>query len=145
MKLQKNPHIYSCNVNPIPNPTASHNLILFQFTPLAPHALSLMPQPHISNSQSHSLTLSQLSHSLSHTTTSPQAVKHRQSPTPISHYRHTVTSLQLSTLSTLFHPHPHRSHTVALPFAPLIFLAHGLTASLHLNLYFFFWVQFVSM
>ena len=44
---------------------------------------------------------------------------------------------QLSTLPTSFRPRRRRSHTVAQPSAPLIFLAHGLTASLHLDLHFF--------
>ena len=44
---------------------------------------------------------------------------------------------QIFTLSTPFHPCRRRSHTVAQPSAPLIFLAHGLTASLHLDLHFF--------
>ena len=129
----------------MPNPATSHNLILFQFMPLAPHTLSLTPQPHISSLQSHSLYLSSLTHCLtrpqahkqSSTGSRRHAVKHRQSSSPISHYCHRVTSLQLSTLSTPFRPHHRRSHTVAQPSAPLIFLAHGLTASLHLDLHFF--------
>ena len=111
-------YIYSCNVNPI-SLTQPPLLIwsYFNFTPSAPHALSLTPQPHISSSQSHSLYLSSLIHYL----TRPQAHKQSSigSPSPISHCRHTVTSLQLSTLSTPF-VLTVVDLTVAQPSAPLI-------------------------
>ena len=136
LKLQTPPpYIYSCNVNPIS--LTQLPLIIwsyFNFTPSDPHAFSLTPSPHISSSQSHSLCLSSLTHCL----TRPQA--HKQSSTGslslILHCRHTVTSLQLSTLSTSF-VLTVVDLTIAQPSAPLIFLAHGLTASLHLNLHFF--------
>ena len=139
--IKNPPYIYSCNVNPIS--LTQPPLIIwsyFNFTPSAPHALSLMPQPHISNSQSHSLCLSSLTHYL----TRPQAYKQSStgSPSPILHCRHRITSLQLSTLSTPFRPHRRQSHTVAQPSAPLIFLAHSLIASLHLDLHFFLFFSF---
>ena len=83
LKLQKNPLIYSCNVNPIPNPSTSHNPILFQFTPSA-SCLSLTSLAH---NLTHSLCLSSLTHCL----TWPQA--HRQSSTGSCHRQsHTVAT-----------------------------------------------------
>ena len=70
-----------------------------------------------------SLYISQLSYSYGHKPASSRA------------------QVQLSTLSTPFHPCRHRSHTVAQPSAPLNFLTQGLTTSLappHSPLFFFF-------
>ena len=122
----------------------------FHFTPSASR-LSLTSPAH---NLIHSITLSQLSHSLSHTATSPQLVKHRQSvadltllphchkPTALYSFKSQLRSASLSLISLSHSP---------LQSSPLIFLAHGLTASLHLDLHlflffflFFFWVQFVS-
>ena len=77
-----------------------------------------------------SLYISQLSYSYGHKPASSRA------------------QVQLSTLSTPFHPCRHRSHTVAQPSAPLIFLTQGLTTSLappHSPLFsFFFFLGFNS-
>ena len=99
----------------------------------------------------HSITLSQLSHSLSHTATSPQAVKHRQSVATLSHCRHTITSLQLSTLSSLnsVRPYCRQSHCrTALFSLPLSssspMASRPRSTSISIFFFFFFWVQFIS-
>ena len=152
-----------------PNPAASHNLINFPFHAQAPSASRLTPQPHASrltpqphalrlsvtspaHNLIHSITLSQLSHALSHTATSPQAVKHRQSvadltlsphchkPTALYSLKSQLRSASLSSISpshSLFPSHLPRPwpHGLAPPRSPSFSFFFFL---------FFFWVQFVS-
>ena len=88
------------------------------------------------------LSLTSPAHNLTHSVSALSlTVSHGHKPTnsqaqAVRRRSHTVTSLQLSTLSTPFDL-TFADLSVTQPSALLIFLAHGLTASLHLDLHFF--------